>query len=132
MHRDDVTWLVCDHCVGRVDAEYFAETLEACTDPAIKALAKHIPAVTCYMDTGDPLKSYHFWITGYTHHADGSVTVRALNDGNDKVLPGIGCARIPPTNLVPCGCDKWTHPTPAQCAKSGVAMLDFMKSRGKA
>lgn len=129
----DLTWLVCDRCVGKPDAEHFAETLELCTDTAIKELAQSIPAVTCYFDTATAAaRSFHVWITGYTHHADGSVTIRALNDGNDDLLPGIGSERVPPQNLVPCGCGKWIHPTQEQCLKSGVEMLAFIRRRGKA
>lgn len=130
MKREDLTWVVCDRCVGKPDSIHFAEMLTGCKDAEIVAVAERLPAVTCYMDMADPRKSYHFWITGYTHHADGSVTVRALNDGNDDLLPGIGCSRIPPKNLLPCGCMKWVHPTKAQCERSGAAMLDFIRNRG--
>lgn len=129
----DVTWLVCESLVGKPNYLHFAETMTVCDDREILAVAARFPAVTCYRDKDEsPALSYHYWITGYTHHTDGSVTLRALNDGNDEVLPGIGCARIPPNSLRPCGCKKWVLPTKAQCERSGVTMLDFIAKRGRA
>jgi hypothetical protein len=86
--------------------------------PAVQAVMRSHPPVTCYRDSERPGRG-HYWIRSYietlkrTDGSPGPVHVTMVH-GRDSFLPSMTVNGTDPAELTVCGCGKWQNATEDQ------------------